>query len=349
LSSYRSSAAAYLDLEADINSKLLLTGALRFEDYSDFGSTLNFKVSSRYKLSEYFNLRGAVSTGFRAPSLHQIYYNATATQFNDDGNPEEVGTFSNDSKVAQELGIPTLKQEESASASIGVTATFPETNIKIALDGYFIAIEDRVILTDRFSASSEELAVAFENAGAGKAAFFANAIDTETKGLDFVISHKGTINNTRIKTDLSGSFSQTRKVDDIHASQILVNGGQLENYFSENSRIFLEDATVNQKVNLSNMISFDKWNVFLRNVYFGEVTSTTGQEFAPKIVTDLSLGYDYNDGVTFTVGANNLFDLYPDQNSEGNTSDGRFIYSRRAQQFGTNGRFLFARLSINLK
>ncbi|WP_069677893.1 TonB-dependent receptor [Formosa sp. Hel1_33_131] len=359
LSGYRNSAAAYLDIEADITSKFLLTGALRFESYSDFGSTLNFKIASRYKLSDSFNLRGAVSTGFRAPSLHQIYYNATATQFNNKGKAEEVGVFTNDSRVADEedgLGIPQLKQEESASASVGFTANLSEANIKIAVDGYFIAVEDRVTLTDTFSAYdsdgnpiSTELVKAFKDAGAGKAAFFANAIDTETKGLDVVITHKGTINNTRIKTDLSGSFSQTRQVDDIHASQILVNGGQLDRYFSESSRIFLEDATVNQKVNLSHTISFDKWNLFLRNVYFGEVTSTTGQEFASKIVTDLSASYDYNDSVTFTVGANNLLDMYPDKNSEGNTSDGRFIFSRRAQQFGTNGRFLFARLSINLK
>ena len=356
LSSYRNSAAAYLDLEADITSKFLMTAALRFESYSDFGSTLNFKVASRYKLSDSFNLRGAVSTGFRAPSLHQIYYNATATQFDDAGVPQEVGTFSNDSRVAKEIGIPQLKQEESASASVGFTANIAEANIKIAVDGYFIAIEDRVTLTDTFSAYdddgnpiSTELVKAFENAGAGKAALFANAIDTESKGLDVVITHKGSINNTRIKTDLSGSFSQTRQVDDIHASSTLVNGGQLDRYFSESSRIFLEDATVNQKVNLSNTISFDKWNLFLRNVYFGEVTSTTGQEFAAKIVTDLSAAYDFSDSVTFTVGANNLLDMYPDENSEGNTSDGRFIYSRRAQQFGTNGRFLFARLSINLK
>lgn len=356
LSGYRNSAAAYLDLEADITSKFLLTGALRFESYSDFGSTLNFKVASRYKLSDSFNLRGAVSTGFRAPSLHQIYYNATATQFDDAGIPQEVGTFSNDSRVSQEIGIPQLKQEESASASVGFTANLSEANIKIAVDGFFIAIEDRVTLTDTFSAYdsdgnpiSTELVSAFERAGASKAALFANAIDTESKGLDVVISHKGTINNTRIKTDLSGSFSQTRQVDDIHASQILANGGQLDRYFSESSRIFLEDATVNQKVNLSHTISFDKWNLFLRNVYFGEVTSTTGQEFAAKIVTDLSAAYDFSDSVTFTVGANNLLDMYPDENLEGNTIDGRFIFSRRAQQFGTNGRFLFARLSINLK
>ncbi|MCF6279354.1 MAG: TonB-dependent receptor [Flavobacteriaceae bacterium] len=349
LSKYRNSIAGYLDIEADFTEKFLVSGALRYENYSDFGGTLNFKVASRYKLSENFNLRGAVSTGFRAPSLHQIYYNATATQFNDDGIPEEVGTFSNDSRVAKELGIPRLKQEESASASIGFTATLPESNIKIAVDGYFIAIEDRVTLTDTFSATTPELEEAFERAGAGKAALFANAIDTESKGLDVVITHKGTVNDVKIKTDLSGTFSQTRQVDDIHASQILVNGGQLDRYFSNSSRAYLESAAVRTKINLSNTISFDKWNIFFRNVYFGNVTSTTGQIFAPRIVTDLSVAYDYNDNVTFAVGANNLMDIYPDENFPGNTSSGRFIYSRRAQQFGTNGRFLFARLSINLK
>ena len=349
LSKYRNSIAAYVDIEAELNSKLLVTGALRHESYSDFGSTLNFKLASRYKVNDNFNLRGAVSTGFRAPSLHQIYYNATATQFDNFGNPQEVGTFSNDSRVAKELGIPQLKQEESASASIGFTATLPEAKIKIAIDGYFIAIEDRVSLTDTFSATSADLVAAFEVAGAGKAALFANAIDTESKGLDIVITHKAVLNDVRIKTDLSGSFSQTRKVDDTHASQILVNGGQLDRYFSENSRIFLEDATVNSKVNLSNTISFKNWNVFLRNVYFGDVKSTTGQDFEAKVVTDLSIAYEYDDNLTFTVGANNLLDIYPDENAAGNTSDGRFIYSRRAQQFGTNGRFVFARLTFNLK
>lgn len=349
LSKYRNSVAGYVDIEADFTEKFLVSGALRYENYSDFGSTLNFKVASRYKVSENFNLRGAVSTGFRAPSLHQIYYNATATQFNDFGIPEEVGTFSNDSRVARELGIPTLKEEESASASIGFTATLPDSNIKIAVDGYFIAIEDRVTLTDTFSATTPELEEAFERAGAGKAALFANAIDTESRGLDVVITHKGTVNDVKIKTDLSATFSSTKQVDDIHASQILADGGQIDRYFSNSSRIYLQDASVHTKINLSNTISFDKWNIFFRNVYFGNVTSTTGQIFSPRVVTDLSAAYDYNDNVTFTVGANNLMDVYPDKNLPGNTSSGRFIYSRRAQQFGTNGRFLFARLSINLK
>ena len=344
----RNSVAGYLDVEADISERFLLSVALRYENYSDFGSTFNYKVATRFKVTDNFNLRGAFSTGFRAPSLHQIYYNSTSTIFNNAGVPEEVGTFSNDSRVAKELGIPQLKQEESASASVGFTLNLPESNIKISVDGYFIAIEDRVTLTDTFVATTPELEEAFARAGATRAAFFANAIDTESKGIDIVISHKATGDKVSIRNDLAATFSQTRQVDDIHASQKLVDGGQLDRYFSETSRIFLEEAVPRAKVNLSHMLTFDKFNVFLRNVYFGEVTSTTTQVFAPRIVTDLSVGYNFTESLVATVGANNLFDVYPDEVLPGNTSSGRFVYSRRAQQFGANGRFLFARLSFNL-
>ncbi|WP_460190962.1 TonB-dependent receptor [Urechidicola sp. KH5] len=344
----RNSVAGYLDVEANITEDLLVTGALRFENYSDFGSTFNYKVSSRWKLTDNFNLRGAVSTGFRAPSLHQLYYNATATQFDDNGVPQEVGTFSNDSRVAKELGIPELKEEESFSTSLGFTAVIPNANLRISVDGYFIAIEDRVTLTDTFIATTPELEEAFERAGASRAAFFANAIDTESKGIDIVVSHKAEGDNVSVRNDLAATFSQTRQVDDIHASQILADGDQLDRYFSESSRIYLEEAVPRTKINLSHLVSFDEWNIFLRNVYFGEVTSTTQQVFNPKIITDLSVGYNFTDYMTATVGANNLLDVYPDENFPGNNSSGRFVYSRRAQQFGTNGRFLFARLTFNL-
>ncbi len=346
---HRNSIGGYLDVEADITDSFLLTGAIRYENYSDFGSTFNFKIASRLKVGDNFNIRGAVSTGFRAPSLHQIYYNATATQFDDFGVPQEVGTFSNDSRVAQELGIPQLKQEESASASLGFTALIPDANIRITIDGYFIAIEDRVTLTDTFVATTPELEEAFAKAGASRAAFFANAIDTESKGIDIVISHHGTSGKVSVKNDLAATFSQTRQVDDIHASQILADGGQLDRYFSESSRIYLEEAVPRAKINLSHLLSFNKFDLFLRNVYFGNVTSTTGQVFDPKIVTDLSLAYNFSESLAVTIGANNLLDVYPDQNFSGNSSSGRFVYSRRAQQFGTNGRFLFARLTFNLQ
>ena len=203
--------------------------------------------------------------------------------------------------------------------------------------------------------TGSELDVLLIQANASAASFFANAIDTESKGIDFVVSHKATLGtNTRLKTDLSGTLSQTRQVGGINSSQILKDAGLVDTYFPETSRIFLEEAVPRTKMNLTNSLTSGKFNVFLRNVYFGKVSEATNtpanqQVFASKIVTDLSLGYKATEDLTFTVGANNLLDVAPDRAIEANRSGGRFDWSRRSQQFGVGGRFLFARVSFILK
>ncbi len=359
LSRDRTSIAGYLDLEADFTEKFLVSFASRFENYSDFGSTINFKVATRYKLTDDINIRAAGNTGFRAPSLHQLNFNSTSTIFDNFGNPQEVGTFANDSRVANLLGIPQLKEETSQSISLGATAKISSLNLSITVDGYFVAIDDRVVLTGQFQGpgTGSELDNLLAQANATRAAFFANAIDTESKGLDIVITHKTGIGaNMQLKSDLAATFSQTRKVGDIKASEVLENAGLVDTYFPEDSRVYLEEAVPRTKVNLSNSLTTDKFNVFLRNVYFGEVTEATTtvanqQVFDAKVVTDLSFGYKISEGLTITVGANNLFDIYPDRAEEefGNRSSGRFDWSRRAQQFGIGGRFVFARFSVVLK
>jgi iron complex outermembrane receptor protein len=360
----RSSVAGYFEAEADFTEQLLLTFATRFEDYSDFGSTLNFKVSGRYKIGENFNLRTALNTGFRAPSLHQLNFNSTSTIFDQAGNPVEVGTFSNDSRAAQLLGIPQLKEETSRSVSLGFTSKIPDANLTVTLDGFFVAIDDRVVYTGQFRGpgTGSELDNLLAQANATAASFFANAIDTETKGIDLVVTHKATLGSKmQLNTDLAATFSQTRQVGDIKDSEVLRNAGLTSTYFPEDSRVYLEESVPRTKINLTNSLTTDKFNVFLRNVYFGEVTEATPnvdlqQVFGTKIVTDLSFGYKASDDLTITVGANNLLDVYPDraaQTFEGasgnNRSGGRFDWSRRSQQFGIAGRFLFARLSLNLK
>jgi iron complex outermembrane receptor protein len=355
----RNNIAGYLDVEADITEKWLVGLAMRFENYSDFGSTLNYKVTSRYKLNENTAIRGAFNTGFRAPSLHQLHFNSTSTIFDQNGDPQEVGTFANDSRAAELLGIPELKEEESASVSIGFTAKIPDANLKITVDGYWVGIEDRVVYTGQFGGAA--IAPLLAKANATAASFFANAIDTESKGVDIVITHKTTLfDNMTLKTDLAGTFSQTRQVDDIHSSQQIADAGLVGTYFPEDSRVYLEEAVPRTKVNLSNSLSAGRFNVFLRNVYFGKVTEATSninrqQIFSSKIVTDLSLGFKATDNLILTVGANNLLDMYPDRAAESfsdggtNRSGGRFDWSRRAQQFGIGGRFLFARINFILK
>ena len=398
----RNSVAVYTDLELDVTDKWLVNGAVRFENYSDFGNTTNFKVATRYKVTENINLRGAVSTGFRAPSLHQIYFNSTATQFVG-GVPFEVGTFSNDSQAAQLLGIPKLKQEESQSASIGFTAKIPTANLTLTADAYIVKIADRVVLTDQFSrpggtpaagSPNAILNALFDTAGATAATFFANAIDTESKGIDIVISHKTSFgNNVSLKTDLSGTFSNTYRVGDIHASPVLAAAGQINRYYSEASRVYLQEAIPRVKANLTNSISYKKFDFFLRNVYFGKVTDPNtadvngdgrvegiiinGQAveiehpiWGAKIITDLSVGFKITDAAKIVIGANNIFDIYPDMNLGTQTAirprlvsgainytaapstidlsnANQFIYSRNTSQFGQNGRFVFARLSFS--
>ena len=367
LSRERSSIAGYFDVEADLTEQFLLTFATRFEDYSDFGSTINFKVSSRYKLTDNINIRGAVNTGFRAPSLHQLNFNSTSTIFDNLGNPQEVGTFSNDSRPAQLLGIPQLKEETSKSVSLGFTARIPDANLSLTADGYFVAIDDRVVYTGQFRGpgSGTELDILLSQANATAASFFANAIDTESKGIDVVLTHNAFFGNgIRLKSDLAGTFSKTKKVGGINASPQLERAGLVGTYFPEDSRVYLEESVPRTKVNLTNSLFAGKFNVFLRNVYFGEVTEANKvlanqQVFDSKIVTDLSLGFKATDALTLTVGANNILDIYPEiaaqdlqpnvDGDQNNRSSGRFDWSRSAQQFGIGGRFLFARISLALK
>jgi iron complex outermembrane receptor protein len=359
LSRGRSSIAGYFDVEADITDTFLASFATRFEDYSDFGSTINFKLATLVKATENLNLRAALNTGFRAPSLHQLNFNSTSTIFDQAGNPQEVGTFANDSRAAQLLGIPQLKEETSRSISVGLTTKFPDANITVSLDGYFVGIDDRVVYTGQFSGpgTGTELDNLLRQANATAASFFANAIDTESKGIDAVVTWDLAVaGKARLKNTLSATLSKTKQVGGINASQVLEDAGLVGTYFPEDSRVYLEEAVPRTKLNLSHMMNVDKFNIFLRNVYFGKVTEATTtvanqQVFGTKVVTDLSVGYKASEALTLTVGANNLLDVYPDRAEEafGNRSSGRFDWSRRAQQFGIAGRFLFARLSFTLK
>ncbi|WP_308993172.1 TonB-dependent receptor [Mariniflexile litorale] len=355
----RNSMALYVDVEGDISEEFLLSGAVRYEDFSDFGSTLNGKLAMRYKLSQNTNLRGAVSTGFRAPSLHQQFYSKSNTLFNDQGISQEVGTFTNNSRAAKLFGIPKLKEETSFNASLGFTSKIPSANLTLTVDGFYIAIDDRITYTGNFSNPNDGSALSdvFDNLDIGQAAFFANAIDTETKGVDVVIAHKANVGKGKLTNNLAATYSKTTKVGATKGSDILKNAGLLETYFDESSRVYLELAVPRVKANLSHNLDMGKWNFFLRNAFFGSVEDTgtlnDGSGNHPVIgsvvVTDLTIGYNFSDALRLTVGANNLLDVYPDELPGYLTSSNQFVYSRRVSQFGNNGRYVFGRLSFNLK
>lgn len=352
----RSAAAAYTDLELNFTPAWLVTGALRYENYSDFGSTLNWKIASRYKLTDKWVVRAAANTGFRAPSLQQRYFSATSSLFTD-GVIVQSGTFTNESRVAELLGIPKLKEETSTNYSAGVTGQFGK--FKLTVDGYYIHINNRVIYTGQFtgsnaataSAQDKEIYSILNQAGASSARFFANAIDTDTKGIDAVLAYTDKVGPGVLRADLSGTFVKTSLVGSVHTSAKLA--GKESIYFDNASRTYLESAVPRVKANLSLNYGIKKWDIFLRNVYFGEVDAATNvaadaQTFGAKIVTDLSLSYAISKSLKATIGANNLFDIYPDKTKSGNTGAGYFLYSRTSQQFGFNGRFVFGRLALTL-
>ena len=377
----RNAFALYADAELDITKRWLFGAALRYENYSDFGSTLRYKLTTRYKLADWLVVRGGVSTGFRAPSMQQRFYAKTNTVFvSQQGGPltpVDAGTFINDSKAAQLLGIPKLKQETSINYSAGI-ALNPLKGLEVTVDGYYVKIDNRIILTNNFNGGNNAALTSQLNAaGANTANFFTNAVNTSYKGVEAVVSYNTHIDRSDLRFTLAGNFMKNRveKGPDgkpiIHASDVLINSGQLGNYFNREDQSRFEVAAPANKISYMFNYRLAKFTAMLRATTFGKVTyldganifaqnmvanafdgnkvEATDQVFSSKTITDLSFGYDIMKGMTFTLGASNLFDVYPDkQTHSANVSAGRFIYSRRVQQMGFNGRFLFARVSFSL-
>lgn len=393
----RKSGAAYVDLELNATEKWLINGAARYENYSDFGNTVTFKLASLLKLNDNINWRISGQTGFRAPSLQQRYFESSSTQFIN-GSPYQVGYFTNDSQAAKSIGIESLKPEKSKSISTGFTFKIPEANITIATDAYFTRINDRIVLSGQYSrptdaqigaATSPEQAEAltlfqqaFDLKGVERASFWTNGIDSETKGIDLVISHKyDVIQDFTIRNDFAFSFNETKRVGDLHIPKSIVDAGgepYIYSFFPESSRVYLEEAIPKVKANLMTTFSIKKLDIYLRNSYFGKVTDPGATdvnldgfssvyehpEYSAKLVTDLSLGYQINKHFRATIGVNNIGDVYPDRNNPATpaftnttptlspapstdlTNANQFAYSRAVSQFGLNGRFGFARLSF---
>ena len=398
-SNSRSSFAVYSDNELDITKAFMVAGAVRFENYSDFGATLNAKFATRFKVAEGFALRGSASTGFRAPSLQQKYYTKSNTVFVNGANglePTEQGTFTNDSKAAQLLGIPQLKQETSVSVGLGATARLAE-GFELTVDAYQIDINNRIVLTNNFTGGTNAaLQTQLNSNNANAANFFTNAIDTRAQGIEAVLNYTKKIGDNQ-EIRVVGAFTaiNNQVIKDgngkvaIKGSDILNTTGQLGNYFNREDQSRVEVANPASKGSLTVNYKIGNLGLMLRGAYFGKViyldpinfsdTSTwpksgayfvngartgvaafrnalTGQnetfdqEFSAKMVFDFTASYKITKELTVSIGANNVFDTYQDLHTHANNfSAGRFNYSRRVQQMGFNGRYIFGRLVFNLK
>ncbi|QSW91441.1 TonB-dependent receptor [Flavobacterium endoglycinae] len=349
----RNSVGVYGDIEADITDKFLVGIAGRYEDYTDFGSTINGKLSLRYKILDNLSVRGALSSGFRAPSLHQQYFNNIATDVVD-GQLLNSGIFRNDSEVAKQLGIPKLKEETSRNYSFGIVYS-PLKQLHITADYYHIRIDNRIILTgnlgnDAFGEPVPELRNLFAQYGAQTGRFFTNAINTTTNGVDVVIDYDLNLGRGKMNLSLLYNYNDNKVDDNLHNVPAIF-AGQEDVYYGPQERSLIESNTPKHKGTFAVNYSIDKWNFLLRNTYFGEVVRDGFpfggiQKHNGKVVTDLTAAYKITPKVQVAIGANNLFDVFPDKQIYENSYYGVFKYA--PVQMGTTGAYYFGRISFSL-
>ncbi|MFZ1703826.1 MAG: TonB-dependent receptor [Saprospiraceae bacterium] len=346
----RSNIGFYGDVELNATKDWLFSGALRYENYSDFGNTLNYKLASRYNILDGLALRASVSSGFRAPSLAQIHYNLIFTNIVA-GRSLQTLLASNTSTVAKIFGIDPLQEEKASNVAGGVT--FKSGGFSATVDGYLINVKDRIILTDVFDVSTL-------NVGAEAAQFFANGVDTKTSGIDIILNYKQSlgINQSSLTAGIAANFNKT-KIDKIHNEDL-----NQFTFFGPFSQAYLQAAAPDYKVGVNLMYQWRKLDIMLVYTQFSQVqlqdfqwvdSPATNQSEADelfKVATDtydaagtldLSLSYGITNQYRVTIGANNLLNTYPTPQFDGWTDQGGFNDS---VQMGSDGRYIFARFGF---
>ncbi|WP_143306048.1 TonB-dependent receptor [Chitinophaga vietnamensis] len=269
----RNNVAGYVDAEWDITTKFLLGAAIRAENYSDFGFTSNYKLAARYKAAPHFNIRGSVSTGYRAPSLQQINYSSQFTNVQG-GRITEVKIAPNTDPITQAAGIPSLKQEKSFNASLGFSWK-PVSALTITLDGYLVKVKDRIVLSGQFNSSDTTLDPAFQaklkELHIDNAQFFANAVNTTNTGLDMVIDYNKRWGNQHFRALFTGNV-QHMNIDKINVPAKLddsyLHRGE---FFSEREQHFVLASAPPCKLGLNLEYGISKFSIGTRLTYYGKI------------------------------------------------------------------------------
>jgi len=366
----RSNIAFYADADLDITDKWLVDGAVRLENYTDFGFVNTYKLATRYKIAPTFNLRGSVSTGFRAPSLQQINFSYVESNVQA-GVISLVNILPNTSPITRAAGIPDLKQEKSVNGSLGFSWK-PIRDLLVTADGYLVKIKNRVVLSGEFSASDNTLDPAIINAlnsqGIQNAQFFANAVNTTNIGLDVVVDYTKHMGKNTFKASLAGNF-QHLTIDKINVpSKLNDNDDHRQAFFSDREQLFVKASAPPAKINLALEYDINKFGIGTHLTYFGEikllgyggtVTLDDGSKTVPelfdykaKTVTDLYADYSFSKKITLYLGADNLFNVHPSfgyvPGARLSAFDGETGGPWDAVQMGFNGLRLFTKLAINL-
>lgn len=327
----RHNLAAFVEAEQNFSPAFLVSGAVRYEYYTDFGYNLSGKITTRLKLGPSFVLRASASRGFRAPSLQQRYLFKVSTVIQSD-NFEQRGSFPNETPLAAALGIPSLRPEISTNATAGFTVK--KNGFTFIADAYFIFIRNKVLYTGSFR-STPEIASILRAFNAGTVIFFTNGLDTRTYGADVVAKYTLPLGRQQqLRFSIVGNFTHSEQVGPTHISDKLASQQHL--FLSPPILAYLFSAVPKHKTFLSVHYDYKKWGVFFRQSLFGSALHVDGnsgnfyrfvdpvtykdipsspafvymQETGLVFVSDVSVSYAFNKIVRLTLGVNNLFDAY---------------------------------------
>ena len=313
----------YASLNWNPSENLTLDGTIRSENYSDFGNAFVWKASGAYTINDKYTLRSSLSTGFRAPTLHQIYTQKAQYSFVPGQGIQVGGLVNNVSSQAGLLGIPKLKQETSTNFTLGLGGKV-NSNLTFTVDYYSINVEDRIVLSTEITPPALP---AFE--GLSDLSFFVNALDTKTSGIDVVIGYnKIEAGNGKLGFNLSGNYVIENARDGAvkNPASVAATGQSVVNATQE--ALFFTSRPETKWI-LGTTYEINKWGLNLNNTYFGKTTfkqqgmdSNLRTEFTPKVVTDLGINYNATEKLTIALNVNNIFDVLPEWSFKAENSAG---------------------------
>jgi iron complex outermembrane receptor protein len=312
----RDNYSVYVDVEHDVTDELLMQYALRYEDFSDFGSTANWKVAGNYSVTDDVSVRAAVSTGFHAPTPGQANVSTTITTFDGTtGAQVEEGLIPATSDLATSLGGQQLREETSTNLSFGISSNFDD-DTNVTLDFYKIEVDDRIYRTGN---------IAVDDPNFGSVSFYTNVLDVEHSGIDLVISSTFDWSNA-LSTDVAFAYGYN-KIEVVNVRQVNDSSPvspstieDIENNFPNSRFVFTTNTSIGEY-----------WNLMVRANYYGSHYDERGTisgtddgiggiedgsqsaEIDSIIYLDAELSYQVNDDLKIKLGASNILDSYIDE------------------------------------
>ncbi len=317
--------AMYTDSEIYVSDDWELGIAARIENFSDFGSTFDGKISSRLELNDYFALRGSASTGFKAPTVGQSNVINVTTAYSASGL-EDQATLPPTDAISIQVGATPLTPEESVNTSIGLVALYDD-GLYLTLDYFNIRLYDRISTTSAITLSQTDinqliLQGVAEAERYQSVKYFTNDFDTKTQGVDLVVHYEFDIDHINNQLIFAYNWTDTQVERVNHYPRELESGRIVYEPNLTNARIhMLEDNLPAHRANITLLQAIEDWEITWRANYYGSfyedhLDASAGMDIdGSSIFTlDFELGWQLAEKLHAAIGAKNVFDARPDEN-----------------------------------